>query len=263
MPEPVRLIHSEFELRDVIDASGRDATLIERDFALVTVAAGLVRMYGESLCFKGGFVLRHVYGHERFSKDLDATRINPPKHKFDAGEVKDAIRGAGIKNLLTFNPGDPATDSGRSLDFDSIGYRGPIGQDTIAVEVSYREDVILPPFVAAIGDPYYKPFEIPVLQLHEIIAEKLRTLAQRSRPTDLSDLAMVLGAHPTDDSRVRQLAEKKFELVKDGNVSERIIDRIKTMESEYDAAIPAVAPDAPSYEEAKKVVMARLSSLLP
>ena len=178
MPEPVRLIRNAFELQDVVESSGRDGSLIERDFALVTVAAGLVRVYGESLCFKGGFVLRHVYGHERFSKDLDATRINPPKHKLDATEVRDAIRNAGVKNLLTFSPAEPATDSGRSLDFDSISYRGPIGQDTIAVEVSYREDVILPPLLAAVGEPYYKPFEIPVLQLDEIVAEKLRTLAQ-------------------------------------------------------------------------------------
>ena len=74
---------------------------------------------------------------------------------------------------------------------------------------------------------------------------------------------MVLGRHTIDDRRVRQLAEKKFELVKDGNVAERIIDRINTMKSDYDAAIAAVAPDAPSYDEAKQVVMSRLSSLLP
>lgn len=78
------------------------------------------------------------------------------------------------------------------------------------MEVSYREDVILPPSVASIGEPYYKPFEIPVLQLDEIAAEKLRTLAQRSRPTDLSDLVMVLECHTIIDSRVRRLAEKKF-----------------------------------------------------
>ncbi len=93
MGRPVRLIHNEFEIRDVIDASGRDPLLIERDFAVVTVAAGLVEAYGDSVCFKGGFVLRHVYGHERFSKDLDATRIKPPKHKPDAAEVYERDQG--------------------------------------------------------------------------------------------------------------------------------------------------------------------------
>jgi len=32
-----------------------------------------------------------VHGHERFSKDIDATRINPPKNKLDAVEVAAAI----------------------------------------------------------------------------------------------------------------------------------------------------------------------------
>jgi predicted nucleotidyltransferase component of viral defense system len=40
------------------------------------IAAALVADYGNALCFKGGFVLRHVYGNERFSKDIDTTTIN-------------------------------------------------------------------------------------------------------------------------------------------------------------------------------------------
>jgi predicted nucleotidyltransferase component of viral defense system len=39
-----------------------------------------------------------------------------------------------------------------------------------------------------VGPPYYDPFEIPVLTLEEATAEKLRTLLQRRRPTDLSDI---------------------------------------------------------------------------
>lgn len=62
----VRLVRNEFELRDVADKLDRAADLVERDFALTTIAAKLVENYGDKLCFKGGFVLRHVYGHERF-----------------------------------------------------------------------------------------------------------------------------------------------------------------------------------------------------
>ncbi|HUA49167.1 MAG TPA: nucleotidyl transferase AbiEii/AbiGii toxin family protein, partial [Solirubrobacteraceae bacterium] len=107
MDVPVRRIHSAFELQDLVEQAGADSSLIERDFALVTLAAGLVQEYGDSLCFKGGFVLRHVYGHERFSKDIDATRINPPKNKLDAQDVAETIKRAGIRNLLSLNPGDP------------------------------------------------------------------------------------------------------------------------------------------------------------
>jgi hypothetical protein len=38
MGDPVRRIHNEFELQDVIERLGADPSLIERDFALVTIA---------------------------------------------------------------------------------------------------------------------------------------------------------------------------------------------------------------------------------
>lgn len=263
MPAPVRRIRNEFELQDLVDRLGQAATLVERDFALVTIAAGLVAEYGDSLCFKGGFVLRHVYGHERFSKDIDATRINPPKSKLDSEDVAATIRGAGVRNLLSLNPDPPATDTRRSLDFHSIRYAGPLGNGSVSVEVSYREAVIEVPDIIAIGDPYFEPFEIPVMRLNEIVAEKLRALVQRTRATDLSDTAMVLKKEDIDPHRVRALAAKKFELVKSTDNRGRIERNIAAMRTEYDAAVSAVAPDAPEYAEAAEVVLRQLPFLLP
>lgn len=263
MTGPVLLIRNQFELQDLVDRLGRDAALLERDFALMTIAAGLVSAYGGQLCFKGGFVLRHVHGHERFSGDIDATRINPPKNKLDSVDMAATIRGAGMRNLLSLEPGAPATDTGRSLDFDRVRYRGPLGSGVVAVEVSYREDVIEPPQLVAVGAPYYEPFEIPVMQLDEIVAEKLRALAQRVRPTDLSDVAMVLADSEIDVSHVRILTARKFELVREGDRQARIEGNIAAMAAGYDAAVAAVAPDAPDYRSASTIVVARLASLLP
>jgi predicted nucleotidyltransferase component of viral defense system len=202
---PVLRIRNEYELQDLIDAEGRDASLIERDFALTVIAAGLVAEYGDALCFKGGYVLRHVYGHDRFSKDIDTTKVNPPKSKLDSEQVAITIRESGMRNLLSLNAGEPATDSPRSLDFDHISYTGPLGSGFVSVEVSYREALVKTPHLVAVGHPYYEPFEIPVMQLDEIAAEKLRALAQRQRPTDLSDLAMILRDNEIDKQQVRTI----------------------------------------------------------
>lgn len=260
---PALRIRNEYELQDLIEELGRDATLVERDFALVTIAAGLVTEYGNSLCFKGGFVLRHVFGHERFSGDIDATRINPPKSKLDSKQVAATIHASGMRNLLSLSTGPPATDTGRSLDFDHIRYTGPTGSGFVSVEVSYRESVILEPRVVAVGDPYYEPFDVPVMQLDEIVAEKLRALAQRERPTDLSDVAMILRGNRVDRARVRELAGKKFELVKQGDHRARIEENIRAMGTEYDDAVSAVAPDAPDYTASRNLVVRELPALLP
>lgn len=260
---PTLLIRNHFELLDVAEQMGLSVALVERDFALMLIAARLVAEHPGRLCFKGGFVLRHVYGHERFSKDIDTTRTNPPKNKLDADEIAETIRRAGMKNLLTLDPGVPATDSGTSLDFASVGYRGPLGEGSVAVEVSYREAVVEPPELVDVGPPYYESFTIPVMALDEIVAEKLRTLAQRLRPTDLADLAMILDKHDIDERRVRTLAAKKFDLVRGGDRRARIEESVAAMGASYDAVVTAVAPDAPDYGRATELVSKRLGGLLP
>lgn len=257
----VRLIRNEYELRDVAEKLNLATELIERDFALTTIAVKLVEDFGDRLCFKGGFVLRHVYGHERFSKDIDATRINPPKNKLDVVEVADSIAAASVTNLMTFSPGEPASNSRESMDFDGVTYRGPLGSGVVAVEVSYREGIVLDPEPVAIDTPYYEAFTIPAMKIDEIVSEKLRTLAQRNRPPDLADLAMILARLEIDDATVRDLTKEKFRLVKQGDHIARITENIESMGSTYGGAVPAVAPDAPSYEEAKSIVLGRIGKL--
>jgi hypothetical protein len=55
MATPVRLIRNEFELQDLVDRLGRDPGLVERDFALVTIAAGLVEAFGGCALLQGRF----------------------------------------------------------------------------------------------------------------------------------------------------------------------------------------------------------------
>jgi len=246
MSLPRRLVHNEYDLQEIADQQDRPIELIERDFALVTVAAHLVDQFPEQLCFKGGFVLRHVRGSARFSGDLDATRTNPPKHKIEAGEIAEAMRRATDEPILRIEPGVPATDSQQSLDFDHITFHTPQHDGYIAVEISYREAVADEPEWVAIGPPYYAQFQIPVLTLEETVAEKLRTLLQRQRATDLSDLALILGEYgdQLDRAHVRRLALMKFELVKQGDRRARIEANVEALRATYEQTVPGLAPDA-------------------
>jgi predicted nucleotidyltransferase component of viral defense system len=237
-----------------------------RDFALVTLVAELSLSFPGQLVFKGGFVLRHVHGHVRFSKDVDATRHQPPRHKLDAAAVSAAISAASIPNVVRFVPGDPATDSARSLDFDKVRVTsGLFGAAAVQVEVSYREGVVGVPVISEIGAPFYEPFEILTMEPEEMAAEKLRTLAQRRRPTDLADLAVLLQDGAVD-SLIAQYALPKFDnLVKQGlaNRIERIEFTIGELAETYDDEIALMFPAAPRYKEAVAIVIPRIRSLVP
>ena len=262
---PRRLWGGVYELADLLEGMPGGMGFAVRDFALVTLAAQLSASFPGQLIFKGGFVLWHVYGHLRFSKDVDATRHAPPAHKLEAAEVAEAIRQASIQNVVQFVPDEPATDSARSLDFDKVRVTGEVFPDSeVQVEVSYREAVVGTPIPVLIGEPFYEAFEILTMEVEEMAAEKLRALAQRLRETDLADLAVMLRREAISDEAVARFAQTKFELVAQGRANrlDRIERNLGEMASTYDV-VPQLFPDAPSYREASDIVLPRIKSLVP
>lgn len=257
---------SSSSLMDLLESMPGGLIAAVRDFALLTLAGQLAMTFPEELVFKGGFVLRHAHGVYRVSKDVDATRRNAPKHKFDSEEVAQAIRDASIRNIVRFQPKSPSTDSARSLDLDQIDVIGTDFPDSsVQVEVSYREELIDEPELVNIGEPFYEPFEILTMTKEEMASEKLRAIAQRLRPTDLADLSWLLSATPNSDDHIAELAVEKFKLVKSGreNKRERLESRLDEMADTYDIEVPPLFPGAPSYKEAMAIVAPRLKRIVP
>ena len=257
-----RLVHNEDDFLALAEQLNLAPDLLERDFVLVTIAGELAEQFPDALCFKGGFVLRHVFGLARTSRDVDATRHEPPKHKFEAEDVAGAIREAARRGNFQVDVPAPATDSARSLDFDGISYKGMISSSTVDVEVSYREEVQLDPVPVKIGPPFYEEFEIPAMAAAEIVAEKLRTLAQRQKPSDLDDLAQLIDRHAEqiEDRLVATVVPVKFApgLVRDGDHRQRILDNIEAMRPGYEAAVRAVSDEPIPHEDALRLVKKKL-----
>jgi predicted nucleotidyltransferase component of viral defense system len=254
------------ELVDLLEAMPGGMSVAVRDFSLITLACHLSASFPQQLVFKGGFVLRHVHGHLRFSKDVDATHRPPPENTLDAEEVAAAIRQASIRNVVRFSPNEAATDSTRSLDFDNVEVIGEtFPSSAVQVEISYREAVVDEPVLASIGGPFYEKFEILTMAVDEMAAEKLRVLAQRLRPTDLADLAVMLARATTSDEDIARLALVKFELVARGRANriERIERNLRDMAETYDIVVPELFPEAPNYREAIETVWPRIQPLIP
>ena len=264
--QPRRVWRGIFDLLEILDASPGGRDLAVRDLALVTLACELTSAFPGQLVFKGGFVLRHAYGHVRFSSDVDATRHDPARVMFDADMVAAAIRNASIHNVIMFTPRVPATASTQSLDFDDVVVSGQSFANTsVQVEVSYREAVLGTPVPIGIGPPFYEPFEVLTMDPSEMAAEKLRALAQRIRATDLADLAVLLGNPTVNSDKVARFAEAKFDLVKRGRANriERIQRNVAFLADEYDDVIPGLFPGAPDYASALKIVMPRIMDIVP
>lgn len=106
------------------------------------------------------------------------------------------------------------------------------------------------PEPALIGAPFYEDFEVLVMTMAEMAAEKLRTLAQRSKVTELAGLAVMLRREEVSDEEasdedIARLALDKFTLVRQGvaNREARIEQRPRSMGADYGAIVPSLFPE--------------------
>jgi hypothetical protein len=125
--------------------------------------------------------------------------------------------------------------------------------------------VVDPPITEFVGPPFYERFPILAMSPVEMASEKMRTLAQRVKVTDLADLAELLMRDDVLDGDLARLATHKFELVKAGvaNRETRIHENLLEMAADYDSAIRIVYPAARSYAESFSTVWPRIKKLIP
>jgi predicted nucleotidyltransferase component of viral defense system len=196
--------------REIIDTAttlGLNPRVIEKDYVLGWVLAGIYNhdALAGGWIFKGGTCLKKCFFETyRFSEDLDFT-ITDPSH-VDEGflgrvfvEIADWVYDqTGIElpiELQTFeiytNPRGKIFCQGR------LSYRGPISPRSrdlprIKLDLTADECVVLPPVRIPIFHPYSDVSEDGIVVLsyayEEAFGEKMRALAERTRPRDLYDV---------------------------------------------------------------------------
>ncbi len=215
----------------------------------------LEELYDEvdSLVFKGGTYLKHAFGLDRFSEDLDFTiygdftikMLKKAASGLDAYDVE-----AGIDKIKT----DDISITAR------LRYHGPLfnGSDksigNIDIEISKRDDVFQEPEWKRLFFDYPETRAVTVLglQKEEILAEKLRALATRTKGRDLYDVWFLLKQGVSTD---KELFEEKMKVV---DFAPKI--DIKISESEWKQDLKVLLKRPPKYGEVKKEVVKSLKN---
>jgi len=194
--------------------AGVDLDIAEREIALTYVLCvlsdqGLL----SQLAFKGGTALRkiHLGATGRFSLDLDFTATSTAPPEALILDVVAALHGRTYHGL-TFTI--PSSDYYATA--DSCGAEVGYSHDWVTggrfgLQISVRAAPLLPVRSMALREErYFKwlgivPPPVPSLDLHEMIGEKVRAAAQRTRVRDLYDLYQ-LARQPYDRPLVRRIA---------------------------------------------------------
>jgi len=194
------------EIMDFAREFGLAPNVIEKDYVLGWMLAGIFAdaELGPSWVFKGGTCLKKCYFETyRFSEDLDFT-LSDPAHLDEAflfrafGRIAAWVyEQAGIElpqETIRFELYD--NKRGHRSAQGRVGYRGPMGRGgdapRIKLDLTNDEVLVLEPVVRDVHHPYSdgspELMKIWCYSFEEVFAEKVRALAERSRPRDLYDV---------------------------------------------------------------------------
>jgi len=164
----------------------------EKNYIQTATLSGIYTALVDELIFKGGTALFFFYGLDRFSEDLDFTRIK----QYNYNQLKTMI--SDIFTILHVNHEIKTEKSlaGKTFKVKAEGplYKGPLSTSIVSVDISERNDIVLKLDIKEIIPMYddLRPFTIPVMKKEEILAEKVRALITRKRARDLYDIAFLL-----------------------------------------------------------------------
>jgi len=180
---------------------------LEKDYVIAVV---LRAIYADDnlrqvLVLKGGTALHKLYLGLRLSLDIDFTAHRPVA----LDELKPAVEVSEISGQIKDHHLFPD-----ALTIRRLGYIGPLDfPNSIKIDVSFREPLLLPPLTQLFTTPYFDPFPVTAMQLEEILAEKLRATLMRGAPRDVYDLWAVLTRRQVDTSVVFELLPRKLATV--------------------------------------------------
>ena len=220
------------EILEAASALGLLPNVVEKDFVLGWILAGINAHpeLTDSWVFKGGTCLKKCYFETyRFSEDLDFTLRDESQleESFLRRVLGEVIAWVADESGLTM-PGDQLSfdihnnPRGRLACQGKIGYRGPVspastagGWPKIKLDLTADEKLVLPAVRCEVFHPYSdRPAAglwIHSYAYEEAFGEKIRALAERTRPRDLYD---VVNLYRHGDSRpsstvLRDVLEQK------------------------------------------------------
>jgi predicted nucleotidyltransferase component of viral defense system len=194
--------------REILDMATRMSLLphvVEKDYVLGWMLAGINShpVLRESWVFKGGTCLKKCFFETyRFSEDLDYTLQ-------DAGHLDEAFLKSAFKEIgewIYENTGIEIPVDKQVFDIyknprgtiscqGKISYRGPVSSrdlPRIKLDLTADERLVLAPVRVPVFHPYTDApadgIEALAYAYEEVFGEKVRALAERTRPRDLYDV---------------------------------------------------------------------------
>lgn len=207
------------------------------------------------MIFKGGTALQKCYSLERFSEDLD---FNLEKE----ADILPLIE-SGLKDfLINFEIELNEHPKGKNY---LVRIEGPLYNGNrnslckILLDLSFREPISLNPKVITLAKTINEipSFQVSVMNIEEIFAEKIRAILTRDKARDIYDLYFLLNQNISQD---KNLVNKKLEFNKLVFSKDKIIEKIEKTKRYWDAEMKPLLNNFIEFEEVLENIKIKLNS---
>lgn len=243
---------SKEEIKILASSKGLDASQIEKDYVLGWIIAGVAQntLISNTWIFKGGTCLRKTFFEDyRYSEDLDYTIAGSFQTNlvFIYKAIEDVSLWVSKESGIEIDTKRTLfeivkNNSNQTIIQGRIFYRGPVSPSSprqwprIKFDLTADEIIVNKPESRQIFHPYpdhanVQRNSVMTYDIHDLFAEKIRALFERTRPRDLYDVVEIYrqSALSFDKDKILYTLAKKCAYKKIEKLS---INRLKTQACE-------------------------------
>ncbi|MBU0758512.1 MAG: nucleotidyl transferase AbiEii/AbiGii toxin family protein [Nanoarchaeota archaeon] len=226
----------------------------EKDYLLDLALFIISRSTKDELIFKGGTALYKFHNLDRFSEDLDFTA----KTEFNTDLLFNKI----LSHLKLFGI-DSNLQSLKKVHCSilaTIRTKGPLyngSQNTLSkiqIDINFKSGLQKQPenlkHISTYGE--IAAFDLLVMDLEEIFAEKVRALITRSKARDLYDLWFLMKKGTTANSKFIQ---EKLDYYGEKYTKTKFVEGIKQKEKIWKTEMRYLIKDVPNFNDVKSELM--------
>lgn len=227
----------------------------EKHYIQNIVLSGIYSELADELVFKGGTALFFFCGLNRFSEDLDFTKLRDFDVEKVKGAVKDKFELLNVRNKIK----DVKTAAGKKIKITAEGplYRGGLSECVVDLDISDRNDLVLDAEIRELIPVYndLRPLTVPMMRAEEILAEKVRAVIKRDKARDIYDLWFLLGKGAGFD---RNLVNKKMEYYGELFNLDEFKSCVMQGEKRWNSDLKGLLPAVPPFAEVSKFILSKV-----
>ena len=240
-------IMNKEELAKYKGITGYSLGNIEKDYFQHIMLASISRKAAGLLVFKGGTALQKTGVIQRFSEDLDFTakKLADIKKIIELSMI--AIKTYNYQVEIDKIIKKDISDSFR-LKIKGPLYNNQRGICTIRIEISKREEIILPVQQKELAPLYSDilPYILDIMSYEEILSEKIRAIYTRNKARDLYDLYYLLKQNTSINIKIINKKLSYYDLSFD-TVS--FLEKCKNLEKIWDNELKSLMEKTISFNE--------------